>query len=207
MLSTNLPQQRALWHGSSHADSWSTTSGCACFQSSEVRFIRVTPVRVLSALTSPSTSPATPTSLDILCLKCLTSNHLHWKQALQTDHKQLKHFAKQIKPWNVFQNAALSQRERCSPSAEPREEKTLKRSRKGARERVRCLRLSAHTQLLRGTRNGTAKSLPYLPEELLTVFLKQKWCQLKNRKCWRVVQDFLHKGLLEQHFLSWKMCT
>lgn len=46
------------------------------FQSTEERFNRVIPVHVPSALTSPTTSPAAPTSLDILYLKCLTFNDL-----------------------------------------------------------------------------------------------------------------------------------
>lgn len=109
VLSSNLPQQRALWHHSSHTESLNTRPGCGFFQSSEERFNRVIPVHVPNALTGPTTSPATPTSLDILYLKWLTFNVLLRKQKLLSDHKQIKKTVCKAnkKKGYVFQKAVL----------------------------------------------------------------------------------------------------
>ena len=110
VLSSTLPQQRVLWHHSARTESFNTRSGCALLQSSEERCNRVIPPQVPSATTSPTTSLATPTGLDILHLKWLIVNDLLWKQKLRSDHKQLRLFAKQIKTWNVFQKLFYNRR-------------------------------------------------------------------------------------------------
>lgn len=147
VLSSNLPQQRALWHHSSHTESLNTRPGCGFFQSSEERFNCVIPVHAPNALTGPTTSPATPTSLDILHLKWLTFNHLLRKQKLLSDHKQIKTVCEANKKKDMSSKKLFYKRQRDPyPVQRTQKEKTMEDSLKGARNRMRYLNLSAHTQ-------------------------------------------------------------